>query len=636
MRRVFAMRFAVLACLGLAAGVHARGAPQSAGNLSTDTRSPSVSVPAQHEVDQGIAVDFSASPPARSGDPTTFGFTLTDTASGTPISGARPAAWLVAHDKNTSDKSKDNAPQNCKQQVATYLSADLFRRADIDLNSYYVLSLNDDNSISVVDPLFGFGGSQLLAMLPLASRAADWALAAQSDALFVTMPASGKVAIADTRSWKIADTIATGPNPRRIVLQAGRAWIADDEGLSIIDIKTRALLRLRFGAIRELAISNDGDLVFATGANNVVIVDAHTAKVLADIVVDGAPGLLAYSSAAKAIYAADAVVGKLFAIDARSHAITTTVAIRTGATQIRFAPDGRHALIPNPQQNVLQVLDAASNRIVQSVDISDAPDQVGFTSLLAYVRRRASETVVMIPLDQIGREGQAIGVADFPAGQHALGNGNLADSIVSAPDEPAVLVANAADKMIYYYKEGMAAPAGGFNTYGATPRAVLVVDHGLRERERGRYATALPVKKPGVYDVVMFVDSPRVVACFGLTIAAEKEAVKKPLTRVTAIDPPRQLQAGSAVRLQFALSDPARKEQRHADDVRALAFEAPGVWQRRGDLKRLANGNYELEFTPPNAGTYYVWIESDALGLAHNNSQFSVYQAIDPAINQTN
>ncbi len=636
MRRVFAMRFAVLACLGLAAGVHARGAPQSAGNLSADTRSPSVSVPAQHEVDQGIAVDFSASPPARSGDPTTFGFTLTDTASGTPISGARPAAWLVAHDKNTSDKSRDNAPQNCKQQVATYLSADLFRRADIDLNSYYVLSLNDDNSISVVDPLFGFGGSQLLAMLPLASRAADWALAAQSDALFVTMPASGKVAIADTRSWKIADTIATGPNPRRIVLQAGRAWIADDEGLSIIDIKTRALLRLRFGAIRELAISNDGDLVFATGANNVVIVDAHTAKVLADIVVDGAPGLLAYSSAAKAIYAADAVVGKLFAIDARSHAITTTVAIRTGATQIRFAPDGRHALIPNPQQNVLQVLDAASNRIVQSVDISDAPDQVGFTSLLAYVRRRASETVVMIPLDQIGREGQAIGVADFPAGQHALGNGNLADSIVSAPDEPAVLVANAADKMIYYYKEGMAAPAGGFNTYGATPRAVLVVDHGLRERERGRYATALPVKKPGVYDVVMFVDSPRVVACFGLTIAAEKEAVEKPLTRVTAIDPPRQLQAGSAVRLQFALSDPARKEQRHADDVRALAFEAPGVWQRRGDLKRLANGNYELEFTPPNAGTYYVWIESDALGLAHNNSQFSVYQAIDPAINQTN
>ena len=636
MRRVFAMRLAVLACLVLAAGASANGTPQSAGNPSAETRSSPASVPAQHEVDQGIAVDFSASAPAHSGDPTTFGFTLTDTASGTPISGVRPAAWLVAHDKNTSDKNGGNTPQSCKQQVATYLSADLFRRADIDLNSYYVLSLNDDNSISVVDPLFGFGGSQLLAMLPLASRAADWALAAQNDVLFVTMPASGKVAIADTRSWKIADTIATGPNPRRLVLQAGRAWIADDEGLSVIDIKTHALMRLRFGATRELAISSDGDLVFASGEHDVVIVDAHAAKVLADIVLDGTPNLLAYSNAAKAIYAADATAGKLFAIDVRSHVITATIAIRPGATQIRFAPDGRHALIPNPQQNVVQVLDAASNRIVQSVDIGDAPDQVGFTSLLAYVRRRASETVVMIPLDQIGLEGHAIGIADFPAGQHALGVGSLADSIVAAPDEPAVLVANAADKMIYYYKEGMAAPAGGFNTYGAIPRAVLVVDHGLRERERGRYATALPVKKAGAYDVVMFVDSPRVVACFGLTIAAEKETVEKPLTRVTAIDPPRQLQAGAAVRLQFALSDPARKEQRHADDVRALAFEAPGVWQRRGDLKRLTNGNYELEFIPPNAGTYYVWIESDALGLAHNNSQFSVYQAVDRAINQTN
>jgi hypothetical protein len=624
MRRVFAMRFAVLACLACVAGARTHALPQP---------SP---VPAQHEVDQGIAVDFSASPPTHSGDPITFGFTLTDTASGTPISGVRPAAWLVAHDKNTSDKSASTALQSCKQQVATYLSADLFRRADIDLNSYYVLSLNDDNSISVVDPLFGFGGSQLLAMLALPSRAADWALAAQNDALFVTLPASAKVAIADTRSWKIVDTIATGPNPRRIVLQAGRAWIADEDGLSVIDVKTHALTRLRLGAIRELATSNDGDLVFAAGAHDVLIIDAHAAKVLADILVDGAPTLLAYSNAAKAIYAADTVAGKLFAIDARSRAITATVTIRAGATQLRFAPDGRHALMPNPQQNVVQVLDAASNRIVQNVDISDAPDQVSFTSLLAYVRRRASETVLMIPLDQIGGEGNAVGIADFPAGQHALGTGSLADAIVGAPDEPAVLVANAADKMIYYYKEGMAAPAGGFNTYGATPRAVLVVDHGLREQQRGRYATAMPVKNPGTYDVVMFLDAPRVVACFGLTIAAEKEAVEKPVTRVTAIDPPRQLRAGTAVRLQFALSDPVRKQLRRADDVRALAFEAPGVWQRRGDLKRLANGNYELEFIPPSAGTYYVWIESDALGLAHNNSQFSVYQAIDPAINQTN
>ncbi|QBB72336.1 hypothetical protein ELE36_19275 [Pseudolysobacter antarcticus] len=618
------MRFAVLACLVCVAGARASELAQA---------SP---VPAQHEVDQGIAVDFSALPAAHIGDPTIFAFTLTDTASGTPISGARPAAWLVAHDKNTSDKNGSNAPQSCKQQVATYLSADLFRRADIDLNSYYVLSLNDDNSISVVDPLFGFGGSKLLAMLPLPSRAADWALATQNDALFVTMPTSAKVAIADTRSWKIVDTIAAGPNPRRIVLQADRAWIADDEGLSVIDVKTHALTRLRVGAIRELATSNDGDLVFATGAHDVLILDAHAVKVLADIVVDGVPDLLAYSSAAKAIYAADALAGRLFAIDVRSHAIAATVAIRPGATQLRFAPDGRHALMPNPQQNAVQVLDAASNRIVQSLDISNAPVQVSFTSLLAYVRRRTSETVAMIPLDQIGVEGRAVGVADFPAGQHALGDGGLADSIVGAPDQPAVLVVNTADNMIYYYKEGMAAPAGGFNTYGATPRAVLVVDHGLREQQRGRYATAMPVKNPGAYDVVMFVDAPRVVACFGLTIAAEKEAVEKPVTRVTAIDPPHQLQAGAAVRLQFALSDVAHKELRHADDVRALAFEAPGVWQRRGDLKRLSNGNYELEFIPPTAGTYYVWIESDALGLARNNSQFSVYQAIDAAINQTN
>src|SRR3569623_2663098 len=103
----------------------------------------------------------------------------------------------------------------------------------------------------------------------------------------------------------------------------------------------------------------------------------------------------------------------------------------------------------------------------------------------------------MISLGQIGLDNQAGGAADFPAGQHSLGAASLADSIVAAPDGPAVLVANPGERMIYLYKEGMAAPAGGFSTYGRAPRAVLVVDHGQRESARGTYATAVPILQSG-------------------------------------------------------------------------------------------------------------------------------------------
>jgi len=574
-------------------------------------------------VDQGISVDFSASKPALQGDhPVSFRFNLMDTASGHPMGGLRPAAWL-------SQRAPGALVPICKEKVATYLGGDLFKRAEVDLNSYFVLTLNDDASISIVDPLFGFGGSKLLNMLQLESRGADWALAPRQATLFVSMPEVDKVAVIDTKQWEIVKSIATGRHPRRILTSERHAWVGDDQGISVIDFKTLAVLSVPFGVSSDLQASSDGELIFAGSGKSVVVLDAHSARLLEQVTVDGTPSLLAYSSAAKAIYALDPQQGRLFVIDSRNSKLTATVDIHPGATQIRFTPNGRYALIPNPKENIVQVLDAASNHIVQTVDISDGPDRISFSDRLAYILRRTSEIVLMISLEQLGISGKGLGVAEFPGGQHVFGavHASLADSIISAPEGSAVLVANPDDKMIYLYNEGMAAPAGGFSTYGQTPQAVLVVDHGLREVQRGQYVTSVPVNKPGRYDVVMFVDAPRVVACFELTVAGDTNKPQRRFTRVTAVDPPKQLVVGAAARLRFALSDPDERGLQPTTDVRALTIEAPGVWQQRADLKRLPDGNYEFEFVPPESGTYYVWIESESLGLARNNSQFKTYQA---------
>src|SRR5947209_3406168 len=192
---------------------------------------------------------------------------------------------------------------------------------------------------------------------------------------------------------------------------------------------------------------------------------------------------------------------------------------------------------------------------------------------------------MMCPPQRIGQSG-AIGVADFTGGQHALGAGkyaSMADSIVEAPDGPAVLVANPADRAIYYYKEGMAAPMGGFNNYSREPRAVLVVDRSLREHPGGVYSTTTTVGKPGRYDVVFFLDSPRVVSCFALDIAARPETLAK-RTSEAKVEPlpfPPHVKAGVPARIQFRLSDAATHRPVTASDVEILAMQAPGVWQRR-------------------------------------------------------
>ena len=73
-----------------------------------------------------------------------------------------------------------------------------------------------------------------------------------------------------------------------------------------------------------------------------------------------------------------------------------------------------------------------------------------------------------------------------------------------------VTVANPEDEVIYFYKEGMAAPMGHFRNDGKQPRAVLVVDRSLREVRPGVYETLARMSRAGNYDLALFVASPRV------------------------------------------------------------------------------------------------------------------------------
>ncbi len=349
----------------------------------------------QRSVDRGIVTEFRTIAPTSPGGAMGFRFDIQDTASHTPLSGLRPAAWLSLHD--------DKAPAvDCEKKVARFLSADLFQRADVDLNSYYVLSMDDAPSISVVDPLFGFGGSKLLAMVPLESPGADWAQ--NADRLFVTMPKVGKLAVADTHDWKLVANVRTGPTPTRVLMGGAYAWVADAHGLTAVDVKTLTATSLPLGAVADIAVSDESDLVFATGARHITVVNARDARVLGRVTLDGTPTRLDYSRVAKALYALDAQAGRVYVVDGGTRTLRSTIDVRAGATQLRFAPDGRHALLPNPDENVVQVLDAASDRIVQNIAIDEGPERVSFTDLLAYVRRRHSEIVPMIALTQIGSD----------------------------------------------------------------------------------------------------------------------------------------------------------------------------------------------------------------------------------------
>jgi hypothetical protein len=370
----------------------------------------------------------------------------------------------------------------------------------------------------------------------------------------------------------------------------------------------------------------------------VSVIDVARLAKVHDVGTDPAPSSVAFSARARAAYVTSEESGAITAVPVPGQGPerSTRIAVEPGLSAIRFAPGNGLAFVLNPRRNRLYLLDSSTNRIVQQADIEYGPDQVTFTQELAYLRQRDSDTVLMVPLDEIGKEGAPIPAVDFTGGQNAMGKGSLpspADSIVRAPGAAAVLVANPADRVIYYYKEGMAAPMGSFTNYNREPRAVLVIDRSLKERTPGSYETIARLDA-GRHRVAFFLDSPRTIHCFDVDIAADPalaaERLRELPLRVEPRLPGGELRSGESARLRFRLSDPVTGAARDGlTDVTVLVFLASGTWNQRRPAQGLGDGLYEIELVPPAAGSYRMAVESPSQRLSFHHSPPLFLRVVD-------
>ncbi|HSR70012.1 MAG TPA: hypothetical protein VLU25_18940 [Acidobacteriota bacterium] len=597
--------------------------------------------------EEGIRVEFRMEPaegdrdphqPLREGDIVDVSFNIRDTNSGMPLGGVFPAAWM--------DRVPENNPQeeSCTDRVAAFLGGSLYSRAEVDLNVYHVLALNSDASISIVDPLFGFGTTKLLDMVQLESPGEDWAVDTPNRVLYVAMPEAGKVAVVDLATWDVATNLRAWQGVTRVDLQPdGRyVWAAyngsegdmDKSGVVVYDTSTReraALFDLPSSA-HEIAFTADSAYAFLSNRDqgSITVIDIRELTVKDTLEVGEAVVSMAYSEAAGALYALDPS-GSVAVIDGQNHQLRTRITVQPGATQIRFSSRPSLAFVVNPEHDLVNIIDASRDRVIQTGTTEEAPDQVAFTNELAYIRHRDSELILMVPLKELGQEGAPVPVIDFPGGRSPLGKimPSGGDSIVQAPGATAVLVANAADTAIYYYREGMAAPMGHFQNYGRQPRAVLAIDRSLAESEPGVYTTSATLRRPGEYELAFFLDSPRTVHCFSVEVApnpvleakrrAENDVMVEPLVVQMSAQPGEE--KSLRFRLRSALTGQVIEG---ADDVRILTFRAPGVEQRRSWAEESSPGLYQATLTPSQAGVYYAFASSQSLGLAFNKSPFAI------------
>jgi YVTN family beta-propeller protein len=623
----------------------------------------------QRIVHNGVAVEFSIVPVGGTKDAPVLELQdalvrlkLTDAKSGQPMSNLEPAAWI---DRRATDQP--SSADACKQKVDGYVQADMYmegslkRRANVDLTSYFVLSLNRSPNITVIDPFLGFGRTKLYTTVQLKGVGEDWKLTSDQHRLFVSMPQAGQVAIIDTDNWKVLANVDAGRLPSRLTLSPDERylWVTSGDstkapsGVTVIDVEKRSVAaQLPIGSgPTAMAFSADGAFAFVANERGgmLSVIDARKLVSVKDIPVGKRPVDVAYSPVSHSAYVVNEGDGAVVVVDGTSFAIVKRIALKPGVRTIRFAPmmggaHGAHAghgasgaagkigFVLNPRANVVTILDASTNTIVRTTAVPDAPDQVSFTGSFAYIRSSGSPSVSMIYLD----DPSAIGTGSldrFDAGHTApreAGPLSRSDAIVRAPDMPdAVYVLNPKEKMIYYfhYMEGMAVPSGGLTTYGFDPKAVLVAGKDLRETEPGVYSATVKLAERGDYDLVLLLDAPRVTQCFPVVVQANPAMRKGKLAmEIKPLLSPMQLKVGENG-LRFSVSDLYTRQPHMGIRDLGIIVTNPTGWQQRAQARELGDGVYEAPITVPAAGVYYINFQAPSEGLRFNDRAPLVLQA---------
>jgi YVTN family beta-propeller protein len=599
-----------------------------------------VSDPAKRVVRDGVAIDFEALPLEGSelmeGVLTEVRFRITDERTGKPVAGARMGAWM---DVGAHLQGQPGATQKqCIEKIGLYLKGAVGIRPMVDLNGYYLLVMNKDASITVLDPMVSMvGRTSTLTTVQLKSTPMDWINHGDYKRLYVSMPAAGQIALVNTETFKAERNVDAGESPTRMVLQPdGRyLWVGNNtrdpktSGVTVIDTREmKVVLQAPTGkGHHEITVSPDNRLAFVTNRddNTVTVFDVATLKKLKDIPVGEVPLSVAYSKLSQAAYVSNGKSGTITVIDGSKLEVSKTITAKPGLGPLRFTPDGRFAMVVNTPEGVVLVIDPGSNEIVQTAKVQPEPFQVTYTSGFAYVRSLGSERVSMINLSSLGQGKEPI-VQSFAAGSYSPKMGGdlpLADAVVGGLGEAAVFVVSPADNTTYFYMEGMNAPMSSYPSRGKYARAVTVIDRSLKEIEPGVLAGRFRMPVAGHFDVAMSLDQPNMVHCFSTDAKANPllEAARK-VVEVEFLPQGRIFRPKETATVRFRVREATGVPKSGLKDVTVRSFLAPSSAPTDQLAKETSEGIYEVKIPLTDTGAYYVYVGVPSLRLGFNDSTY--------------
>lgn len=567
---------------------------------------------------------------------------------GKAIGGLHPKVWLSLR-----RSEQVSAETGCEAKIGSFSSGQLATRADVDLNSYFLLTLNLDKTVAFINPQVSWSGSKLEAVVQLPERGLDWALSKDGKWLYVTLPDASAVALIDTLSHRLLTTISTGAGskPTRIVLAPDQqsVWVGLDGSPTVAVIGRGEKPKVDFVSVgdglHQIDFTPDSRLavVTNTAANSLSVIDSAKLQKLADIKVGNTPLEAVWAEKAERFYVAAVNDDAISVVDPFKLNVEAKIEVGRGAVDIAADPLGRYVWMVNQLAAKTYVIDSANNRKVAYANLIAEPNQIAFTTDYAYFRGLASEKFALVNRKQLekmldpieAKRSMALtelSTTQIQAGEkppatvpEALG---VAAMIAPLPDQNGVMIANAPGKTIYYYVEGMMVAMGSLDNYRRIPKALMILNRSLRETTPGIFEAPVSVDKPGNYDVAVMLDQPRIIHCFTARFGGNFTETKQ--IAASAIKPellPLKQSPRAKVEtvLSIKLNDLASgKPVSGIQDARLLVFEPPGLWQKRLWLQEVSEGVYQASVTFPHAGHFNILAEAMSRGLELTDQSLQV------------
>ncbi len=560
---------------------------------------------------------------------------LRDRASGSPLRYApgQIAAWLQRQQASLSE-----GELLCRDRVKSLVSTGIGRRADVDLNTYRILTLNADHTLAFINPFVTLNNAKLESIVPLPGLPLAWAhLPARGQLWVLLAGAPLRVVAVDTHRRRVLRTLelVDGAEPQATLAadpSGQRLWVALPEvgRVATLDVSARR------PAWRLAAAPGVRALHGVDSAPGTTILSTHADGRLVRWSLDAAgvprperewalpqPARgLAYSTLGRRLVAHDGQA--VLSIDPQG-AEVRRLALGHPVADLALADDGRYAIAAGGDR--MSMVDLASGTVhVRSAAVTDAR-QVVLTSRFAYAigGDEAAASLWALADLRAGRVQPAQVLLGSAGSPH--GDAQRLRRAVVAPGGAGLLVAHGGDQLVYQYSEGMMAPIGSYSNYRRTPLAIGLLDLAPREVAPGRYEVPVRYELGGAHHLIVSGASPRFVACDRVDLAptagqAQREALPQVQVRLVADsalpDARRRIVVALSERGAVDTADAARPLTQ-VPDLMLLLFDKRSGWQQRWRLHEQAHtpGRYEAQLAVPSGTRYELFVGSAARDLPY-------------------